>query len=74
MVLDLCRLVSHGCVRATTQERRRRRDETAGADPERVLSGPEREYIKETYDVTLGTFNDYAEMIIQVEPGAFSRT
>lgn len=37
-----------------------------GADPERTMSGPEREYIKETYDVMLGTFKDYAEMIIQV--------
>lgn len=38
-----------------------------GSDPERALSGPEREYIKETYDVMLGTFKDYAEMIIQVQ-------
>lgn len=38
-----------------------------GSDPERTLSGPEREYIKETYDVMLGTFKDYAEMIIQVQ-------
>lgn len=37
-----------------------------GSDPERTLSGPEREYIKETYDVMLGTFKEYAEMIIQV--------
>lgn len=37
-----------------------------GSDPERTFSGPEREYIKETYDVMLGTFKDYAEMIIQV--------
>lgn len=37
-----------------------------GSDPERKFSGPEREYIKETYDVMLGTFKDYAEMIIQV--------
>lgn len=50
----------------TKQARRREREETAGADPERVMSGPEREYIKETYDVMLGTFSDYAEMIIQV--------
>lgn len=37
-----------------------------GSDPERTFSGPEREYIKETYDVMLGTFKEYAEMIIQV--------
>ncbi|CAM9104726.1 unnamed protein product [Ectocarpus sp. 13 AM-2016] len=45
--------------------RRRQREETMGSDPERTFSGPEREYIKETYDVMLGTFKDYAEMIIQ---------
>ena len=37
-----------------------------GSDPDRTFSAPEREYIKETYDVMLGTFKDYAEMIIQV--------
>lgn len=37
-----------------------------GSDPERTFSGPEREYIMETYDVMLGTFKEYAEMIIQV--------
>lgn len=42
-----------------------------GADPERTFSGPEREYIKETYDVMLGTFKDYAEMTIQV-PGCIT--
>lgn len=41
-----------------------------GADPERKISGPEQEYIKETYDVMLGTFKDYAEMIIQVPAAA----
>lgn len=39
-----------------------------GADPERTFSGPEQEYVKQTYDVMLGTFSDYAEMIIQVRP------
>ncbi|CAM9468938.1 unnamed protein product [Pylaiella littoralis] len=47
------------------KERRKQREETMGSDPERTFSGPEREYIKETYDVMLGTFADYAEMIIQ---------
>lgn len=51
---------------AAGQARRRQREETMGSDPERTFSGPEREYIKETYDVMLGTFKDYAEMIIQV--------
>lgn len=37
-----------------------------GSDPERTFSAPEREYIMETYDVMLGTFKEYAEMIIQV--------
>lgn len=46
--------------------RKRRREETMASDPERTFSGPEREYIKETYDVMLGTFKEYAEMVIQV--------
>ena len=40
------------------QARRRQMEETSGSDPERTLSGPEREYIKETYNIMLGTFND----------------
>lgn len=56
------------------QERKRQREETMGSDPERTFSGPEREYIKETYDVMLGTFKDYAEMIIQARCGPSSCT
>ncbi|CAM9434451.1 unnamed protein product [Discosporangium mesarthrocarpum] len=45
--------------------RKKEKEERTGADPERTFSTAEKEFIKETYDVMLGTFKDYAEMIIQ---------
>jgi hypothetical protein len=45
--------------------RAKERAERAGADPERGMSVAEREFILETYDVMLGPFEDYAEMVIQ---------
>lgn len=46
--------------------RKRQGEKKTGADPEREFSGPEQEFMKETYDVMLGTFKDYAELTIQV--------
>ncbi|CAM9168269.1 unnamed protein product [Sphacelaria rigidula] len=45
--------------------RKRQGEKKTGADPEREFSGPEQEFMKETYDVMLGTFKDYAELTIQ---------
>ncbi len=45
--------------------RRKEKTEVSGSDPQRGMSVAESEFMLETYDVMLGPFRDYVEMVIQ---------
>ncbi len=45
--------------------RRKEKAEMSGSDPQRGMSVAESEFMLETYDVMLGPFRDYVEMVIQ---------
>ncbi|CAM9680880.1 unnamed protein product [Chrysoparadoxa australica] len=47
------------------KSKKKAKDEMKGTVEGRTLSEAEKEFIKEDYDVMLGTFDDYAEMVIQ---------